>query len=315
MVRNRARTCEIRDFGGSLGMNLSQSSFGALFFCAITAASFAQHDRFAGVEFITTDLGNGIYRLEGTGGNIGLSVGNDGAFLIDDQFAPLTDKLLAAIAEITDKPVKYVINTHWHGDHVGGNANLAATGTVVVAHDNVRARMAAPGPKQYEEAALPVITFSDTNTYYLNGLKIHAFHVEHAHTDGDAIVQFADLNIVHAGDILFNGLYPYIDLDSGGSVDGYIAAMERLASICDNETKIIAGHGPLASKEDVLASIAMVKDAKKRVAALVRKGLSAEEVLAADPLSDYHEKWAWAFITAEKMTQILYTDASNNSRG
>ncbi len=291
-------------------MKISLSLFGIFIFSTLTVSAADQHDRFAGVEFTTTDLGHGIYRLEGSGGNIGLSIGEDGAFLIDDQFAPLTDKLLAAIRELTDKPVKYVINTHWHGDHVGGNANLAATGTVVVAHDNVRARMASPGPQQSEEAALPVITFSDTNTYYLNGHKIHAFHVEHAHTDGDAIVHFVDLNIIHAGDILFNGIYPYIDLNSGGSVDGYIAAMERLAAIADDNTQIIAGHGPLASKADVLRSISMVRDAQKRVASLVKAGKTLDEVMAADPLADYHADWSWAFINGERMTEILYNDAS-----
>lgn len=266
--------------------------------------------RFDAVEYSVTDLGQGIYRLEASGGNIGLSIGEDGAFLIDGQYAPLTPKLLKAVGDLTDQPVKFLINTHWHGDHVGGNANLAATGAVVAAHNNVRSRMAAPGPKQYPEEALPVITFSDTTTWYLNGLKIHAFHVEHAHTDGDAIIHIPEANIIHAGDILFNGLYPYIDLDSGGSVDGYIAAMEQLAELANEETQIIAGHGPLGNKADVKRSIALVKDAKSRVAALVKAGKSLDEVQAADPLADYHADWAWRFITAEKMTAILYRDAA-----
>ena len=273
-----------------------------------TALTANAQGRFDDVEYSVTDLGHGIYRLEGAGGNIGLSIGEDGAFLIDDQYAPLTPKLLKAIGNLTDKPVKYVINTHWHGDHVGGNANLAATGTVVVAHDNVRNRMAAPGEKQSPAEALPVITFSDSTTYYLNGQKIHAFHVAHAHTDGDSIIHFTDANIIHAGDILFNGLYPFIDLDSGGSVDGYIAAMERLAALADADTQIIAGHGPLASKADVERSIAMVRDGRARVEALVKGGMTLDEVLAADPLAGYHADWAWRFITAEKMTATLYRD-------
>lgn len=280
--------------------------------CVFSLPAFAQRGNFDDVEYEVTDLGHGIYMLVGSGGNIGLSIGEDGAFLIDDQFAPLTPKLLAAIGELTDAPVKYVINTHWHGDHTGGNENLAKTGTVIVAHDNVRARMAAPGRRQSSEKALPVITFSDTNTYYLNGIRIHAFHVEHAHTDGDAIVQFEGTDVIHAGDIVFNGIYPFIDLDSGGSVDGYIAAMEKLVAVSNENTKIIAGHGPLASRADVQKSIAMVKDAKSRIARLVTGNKSLEEVQQIDPLADLHEKWSWSFITGERFTEILYRDLSGN---
>lgn len=273
----------------------------------LSLTTFAQRN-FDSVEYKRTDLGHGIYMLEGSGGNIGLSVGEDGVFLIDDQFAPLTEKLLAAIAEVSDKPVRFVINTHWHGDHVGGNENLANKGAIIMAHDNVRVRMAAPGRRQYPEKALPLMTFSDTNTYHLNGRKIHAFHVHKAHTDGDTIVHFEDVNIIHAGDIMFNGIYPFIDLNSGGSVDGYLAALERLLAITDDETKIIAGHGPMASRKDVLASIKMISGAKAKVAELVKQGKSLEEVQAADPLSDLHEDWEWAFITGERFTQSLYRD-------
>ena len=273
-----------------------------------TLAAFADGPHEEEINYQVTNLGHGIYALAAQGGTIGLSIGEDGAFLIDDQFAPLTPKLLKAIGDLTDQPVKYVINTHWHGDHTGGNANLAQTGTAVIAHDNVRARMAAPGPKQSAAEALPVITFSDTTTYYLNGLKIHAFHVEHAHTDGDAIVHFPEVNIIHAGDILFNGLYPYIDLDSGGSVDGFIEAMERLIALADEETQIIAGHGPVGDRGAVERSLAMVKATKALVSELVDQGMSLEEVLAADPLADFHEDWAWAFITGARMTESLYND-------
>ena len=277
---------------------------------ALAAPALADDDRFASVEYTVTDLGHGIYRLEGSGGNIGLSIGEDGAFLIDDQFAPLTPKLLRANGDLTDKPVCYVVNTHWHGDHTGGNANLAATGTVVMAHDNVRSRMAAPGPRQSAPEALPVITFSDTTTYHLNGLTIHAFHVGHAHTDGDVIIHFKEANIIHAGDILFNGLYPYIDLDSGGSVDGYIAAMMQLYDLADGETKIIAGHGPLATRAHVKRAHDMLVDARNRIAALVAMEKSLPEILEADPLADYHDQWSWAFINGPRFTEILYNDAS-----
>ena len=280
-------------------------------FCFCITVS-AQRGNFDDVEYAVTDLGNGIYMLEGSGGNIGLSIGEDGAFLIDDQYAPLTPKLLAAIRELTEAPVKYVLNTHWHGDHTGGNENLAKTGAVIVAHDNVRSRMAAPGQRQSPQQALPVITFSDTHTHYLNGLQIQATHVASAHTDGDVLVNFVGTNVIHAGDILFNGIYPFIDLDSGGSVDGYIAAMEKLASLADTDTKIIAGHGPLATKQDVEKSIAVVKEAKSRIARLVAEKKTLEEVQQMDPLADLNEKWSWSFITGERFTQILYNDLSGN---
>jgi glyoxylase-like metal-dependent hydrolase (beta-lactamase superfamily II) len=277
--------------------------------CSLT---FGQGTDWDAIDYTITDLGHGIYRLEAAGGNIGLSVGEEGAFLIDAQYAPLAPKLQAAIAELTDKPVKFLINTHWHGDHIGGNTAVAATGAIVMAHDHVRARMAARGPKQAPAEALPVMTYSDATTFHLNGLRIHAFHVANAHTDGDTIVHFPDVNVIHAGDILFNGLYPFIDLGSGGSLDGYLAAMEMLVSMADDQTQIIAGHGPLGDKAAVERSIAMLKDAKGRVAKLVAEGLSKEEVLAADPLADYNADWAWRFITAERMTNTLYDELAGD---
>lgn len=284
-----------------------------LLICSVglTLPLFAHDDPYASAAYTVTELGHGIYRLEAMGGNIGLSVGEDGAFLIDDQYAPLAPKLRAAISKLTGQPVKFVINTHWHGDHTGGNASLAGTGTIVVAHENVRARMAAPGPKQAKDAALPILTFSDTTTYHLNGLKIHAFHVPKAHTDGDAIIHFPEVNIIHAGDILFNGLYPFIDLDSGGSVEGFLAAMERLVSLSDDTTQIIAGHGPLGSKADVEKSMAMIRDSRERVAQLVEAGKSLEEIQALDPLAPYHKEWSWRFIDGKRMTETLYRDLTD----
>lgn len=274
--------------------------------CVMHAAhSFAQMPDFDAVEITTTDLGHGIFMLQGFGGNIGVSVGKDGVFVIDDQFAQLAPKVLAAIAELSNKPIDYVINTHWHGDHTGGNAALGNAGAVIVAHDNVRVRLAS-APEPPGESALPVVTFSESTTFYYNGHEIHVLHPEIAHTDGDAVIHFRDIDVIHAGDILFNGLYPFIDLDSGGNIDGYLAALERLADLAGPETQIIAGHGPLASKVDVQKSIAMLTDAKRRVAKLIAEGKSLEEVKAADPLSNYHADWAWAFITGERMTEIYY---------
>ena len=290
----KTRLCLLLTFVSCLGLNVLNG----------------QGRNFDHVQYQTTDVGHGIYMLVGEGGNIGLCVGEDGVFLIDDQFAPLTPKLLTAIAKITDQPVDYVINTHWHGDHTGGNANLAKEGALIVAHDNVRARMSAPGRRQSPKEALPVITFSETTTFHLNGHEIHAFHPKNAHTDGDAIIHFKDVDVIHAGDVLFNGMYPFIDLNSGGSVDGYLAAMNRLADIAGPNTKIIAGHGPIAGKKDVQTSIRMLEKAKALVAKEVATGKNLEAVQAADPLADLHEDWAWAFITGERFTEILYNDLS-----
>lgn len=271
----------------------------------------------AEVVIKTTDLGNGIYMLEGQGGNIGLSVGNDGVFMIDDQFGQLTDKILAAVAAVSDKPVEYVLNTHWHGDHTGGNENFADRGAIIVAHDNVRKRLiegldrgegsvTPPAPA----AALPIITFSETTTFHWNDNEIFVYHFPEAHTDGDAIVVFKSLNIMHLGDTFFAGMFPFIDLASGGSVDGYIANLEAAAAYADENTKIIPGHGPLATKEDVTTMIAVLKGAQDKVRELVVLGMDEEAIVGANPLADYDD-YSWRFITTERMTRTIVQDLAH----
>jgi len=271
------------------------------------------------LSFKSTELAPGRFMLEGvggfTGGNLGVSTGEDGVVLIDDGLPPLTDKLLAAIGGLSSEPIAFLINTHVHGDHIGGNAALAHKGATIVAHDRLRARLLAVGMPGADgenvpapEDALPVVTFSDSVTFYLNGRSAHVFHVDYAHTDGDAVIHFSDDNVIHAGDVLFNHLFPFIDLDSGGSVDGFLAAQKRVLALCDDETKIIPGHGSLASKADLAAAIAMLEDAQGRVRALVGAGKSEEEILAANPLADYHDGWNWDFITTERMTRTLIRD-------
>lgn len=267
---------------------------------------------FDNVTINTIEVGGGVYMLEGRGGNIGVSIGEDGVFLIDDQFAPLAPKILKAIAGLSDKPVDYVINTHWHFDHTGGNEAIGETGAAIVAHDNVRVRMAAPGPRQSPEAALPVITFSDTTTFHYNGHEIHAFHPKNAHTDGDAVIVFRDLDIIHAGDVFFNGVYPFIDVSSGGSLDGYIAALEAVNALAGPATKIIPGHGPLADKAALEAAIAMLRDAKGRVSKLIGEGKSLDEVKAVKPLADYDEGWGNFFIKPDQMLEMLYSELSKS---
>lgn len=283
---------------------MSRAFIAAAALCLAATPALAQSD-FSDVEIKTTKVAAGVYMLEGAGGNIGLSVGEDGAFVIDDQFAPLNEKIMAAIAAVTDKPVEFLLNTHYHGDHTGGNELFGQSGAHIVAHDNVRARLAA-GEHPASADALPVITFSDTTTFYWNGHEIYVLHPERAHTDGDAIVIFRDINVVHMGDILFSGRYPYIDVDGGGGLNGYIAALEAMAGRIDDETKIIPGHGPLSTKADLEASTAMLKEVRKRVQALIDDGLDEEAVVAADPLADLNAQWSWEFIDGERMTRIAY---------
>lgn len=259
-------------------------------------------------------LSDNIYVLFGQGGNIGLSVGEDGTYIIDDQFAPLTDKINASIKKITDQPVKFVVNTHWHFDHTGGNENFGKQGAVIVAHDNVHRRMkkgqdmkaigrnipAAP------KAALPVITFDHEMSLQLNGDLMRAYHVENAHTDGDSIIFFEQDNILHMGDTYFNIGYPFVDLGSGGSIDGYIAALEKGLSLSDEQTQIIPGHGPMATKADMATYVAMLKDIRNKVAQLKASGKTLEEVIKAQPSKEYDAKNGKAFIKPGQIISFIY---------
>ena len=272
-------------------------------FSAISSIACAQRD-FSAVEITTEKAAEGIYMLQGAGGNIGLSVGADGAFVIDDQFAPLSEKIMAAIAEVTDKPVSFVLNTHHHGDHTGGNEQFGKSGAHIVAHDNVRTRLEVAGDAASK--SLPVITFSDTTTFHWNGDTIFIFHPENAHTDGDSIVHFQKANVIHMGDVFFAGRYPFIDVKSGGNLNGYIAALETALARINDETVVIPGHGPISRKADLMKSIALLKDIRTRVQALIDDGLDENAAVAADPLSDLNDEWAWGFISGERMTRAAY---------
>jgi cyclase len=258
--------------------------------------------------------GEGVHMLTGAGGNIGVSVGKDGVFLVDDQYAPLTPKILEALKTLDPRAPRFVLNTHWHGDHSGGNENMGQAGALLVAHDNVRLRMtqehflaafnskvppAAPG-------ALPVVTYGATVTFHINGEEIHAFHVPPAHTDGDSIVHFKKANVIHGGDTFFNGMYPFIDVTTGGNIDGMIAAADKVLAMAKADTKIIPGHGPLASKADLQAYRDMLAGVRSAVKPLVDAKKTLDEVKAAKPLAPFDAKWGGGFLKADVFTGIVY---------
>ncbi|MET1256135.1 MBL fold metallo-hydrolase [Aliikangiella maris] len=267
-------------------------------------------------SFKTTQVAPGLYMIAGvggfTGGNIGLSTGVDGVVMIDDSMPPLLGRMKDAISSITPKPVDFLINTHVHGDHTGNNEAMGKSGTRIVAHENLRLRMVnkgvmtsngdVPAPK----AALPVITFSHSMNFHLNDQDAKIFHVSEAHTDGDAVIYFKQANVIHTGDTMFSNMFPFIDFNNGGSLDGYIEAQKTIYKLANDKTKIIPGHGELATKADLKNSIEMLKESKKIIAELVAKGKSEEEIVALNPLAKFHDKWNWGFITTEKMTRQVY---------
>lgn len=283
----------------------------------LVASRAAGQQDFSKVEVKAEKLGDGVWMLTGAGGNLGVSAGEDGVVLIDDEYAPLTDRILAAIRTISAKPVRFLINTHWHGDHTGGNENLGKAGVLIFAHENVRKRMSVEHLSAFFKratpasppAALPVVTFTDSVTFHLNGDEIEAFHVPPAHTDGDTVIVFRKADVVHTGDLFFNGLYPFIDLESGGSVEGVVAATDRIYALCDAKTKLMPGHGPVATPADLRAYRDMVAGSYAAVKALVAQGKTKDEIVAAKPTAAWDEKWGKAFLKPEAWVSILWTDA------
>ena len=282
--------------------------------CSLWLGPVQAQQNFDKVEIKTEKLSPTTYVLFGAGGNIGVSVGDDALFIIDDQYAPVSAKIVAALKQISDKPIKFVLNTHWHGDHTGGNENMGNAGALIVAHDNVRKRMSteqfialfkskvAPSPK----AALPVVTFSTDVTFHLNGDEVYGFHVPKAHTDGDVIVQFRKSNVIHMGDVFFNGWYPFIDASSGGTPEGVIAAADRVLALSDDNTKIIPGHGPVCNKADLKNYRDMLSTVTGRVKALMKEGKKLEEIKAANPSKEFDEKWGKQFITPNAFMEMLF---------
>lgn len=255
----------------------------------------AQQDM-SNVEIIPHQLADGLYYLQGQGGNIGVSIGEDGVFLIDDQFAPLSQKILDAIAELTSEPVRFVFNTHNHGDHVGGNANMAAQGAVIFSHDNVRDRIRATFensmmPTAQERMSLPVVTFADNINFHLNGHNIHVFHLGPGHTDGDAFVYFKDLNFIHTGDVFRTNAYPRVDTTSGGSFFGIVDAYQALLDISNADTQFLPGHGVLSSQADVRDQLHMFITITNRVRSAIANGMSLAQIQAAGLTAEYDDRW------------------------
>ncbi len=255
-----------------------------------------------------------IYMLTGQGGNLGLFVGKDGTFLIDDQFAPLTEKIIAAIESVGGDLPKFLINTHYHGDHTGGNENFGKGGTLIVSHDNVRDRLLNGSfirefdmkRAGVDPVGLPVVTFSEDISFHLNGDTVHAIHIPHSHTDGDSIIHFRSSNVIHAGDVIFNGFYPFIDVSHGGSLRGMIAGVKKIVALSDGNTKIIPGHGPLTSPAELSSYLQMLETAYERLRKLKAEGKTAEEAIEAKPLADLEEEWGDGIFTGDKWIGIIY---------
>lgn len=269
------------------------------------------------VEMKTIPVSGGIYMLMGAGGNIGVSAGEDGVFLVDDQYAPLHPKIIDAVKKINSRPIRFVLNTHWHWDHTGGNELMGKAGVLIVAHDNVRKRMSTDqfvaafnrnNPASPKEA-LPIVTFNDTVTFHYNNDEIHAFHVEPAHTDGDAIIHFRRANVIHTGDVYTSTNYPFIDLSSNGSVNGFIIAAEHVLKLANPDTKIIPGHGPLSNAKELQRFRDMLVTIRDRISNQIRSGKTVEQIVASKPTAEFDE-WRKGTRSPEEFVKTVYQDLS-----
>jgi glyoxylase-like metal-dependent hydrolase (beta-lactamase superfamily II) len=291
----------------------------AVLLFALTACVVSAQDQdFSKVEIKVTKVSGNIYMLQGAGGNIAASVGADGIVIVDDQYAPLAEKIQAALTKlgITDKPVRFIINTHYHGDHTGGNAPFTNTGSTVIAQDNVRKRLESGGTagnggslkmemKPAEKAALPVITFEHDVTVHLNGEDIRALHFPAGHTDGDAVIFFPRNNVVHMGDDFVRYGFPFIDVASGGSVQGMAAAMEKASAELPKDVKVIPGHGDLSNLDDVRAFVQMLKETSAVVQKAINEHQTVEQMKQAKILEPW-QKWSGEFIDSDKFIETLY---------
>lgn len=276
----------------------------ALTLLLCSSVAHAQRD-FSNVDIIAHPVAGSVYYLEGAGGNIGVTIGEDGVVMIDDQYAPLTDRIVAAIRELTDQEIRFLINTHVHGDHTGGNENLGRMGVIILARDEVRVRLAQQSPA----AALPVLTYSDAITIHLNGEEVFAFPVPPAHTDGDTFIHFRDSDVIHAGDVFRTTAYPVIDTNNGGTLDGTLQALALLIGTAGPETRIIPGHGQVSDRLDVMAFRDMILDVRSRVAPLVDQGMSYADVVAANPTAAYNDRYG----DPDRFLRAVYSELGGES--
>jgi glyoxylase-like metal-dependent hydrolase (beta-lactamase superfamily II) len=274
----------------------------------------AQND-LSKVEIKSTQVAGNIYMLEGSGGNIGVSVGADGILIVDDQFAPLADKIRAALHKLGEGKLRYILNTHYHGDHTGGNRVFGTEGTIV-AHDNVRKRLSGEvkaagnnAPPQPPEA-LPVITFDNSLSVFFNGEEIRAMHVPHGHTDGDSVIYFTKANVVHMGDQFFNGMFPFIDLASGGDVEGYARNVEAVLGKIPANARVIPGHGPLANVDDLKKFSQMLNETIGIVRERMKAGKTLDQIKA-EGLPEKWNSWGQGFIKTPVWIETLYKGLSN----
>ena len=282
-----------------------------LILLALAPPALAQQD-LSKVEIKAQQLAPGVAVLFGAGGNIGVSYGEDGTILIDDQFAPLTAKIQQAVSNLGATPVKFLINTHWHFDHSGGNENLGKAGAIIMAHDNVRVRMAAGATvagnvtPPAAKAGLPVITYSDGLKLHLNGEEVRVIHVPAAHTDGDSFIHWTKSNVIHMGDLFMFGIsFPFVDTGSGGDVRGFVTAADKALAIANDQTKIIPGHGVVATKADLQNHRNMVAEVIAKIEAGIAAGKTLDQIKAARPADGYGIK-ADGFITADKFVETAY---------
>lgn len=298
-------------------MKLSKRFFVKTFLPAcllLSQSTFSQN--MDNVKITTTQVTDKIYMLQGQGGNVGVLVGNDGTLIVDGQFAPLTKKLQAAIADISDHPTQFLVNTHWHYDHSDGNENFGAAGAIIVSQENSRTRMTQDqvlqmsGYKQeaYSHEGLPKITFEESMTFHFNGETVNVFHVGPAHTDGDAVIHFVESNVFHTGDVFVRYGLPFIDQPNGGNVEGMIAFVEAIAALADDKTKIIPGHGQVSSKKDLLAYRDMLQSNTNKVKQLKDKGMNLQQITETNPLAEFRD----GFVTRDAFVKIIYDSLEAN---
>jgi cyclase len=297
------------------------------------------------VRLVVSEVAPGVSMIEGVdgfaGGNVGVSVGSDGVFIIDDELQTMTPKLRAALAQLSKQPVRFVINTHWHGDHSGGNTSFGQAGAVILAHDNVRQRLSAaelvdqakqleptkpgdeakPAADQVKPGAtrpgagLPVVTFSEDVTLHLNGDTVHAFHVPPAHTDGDVVVHFTSANVVHTGDLFVSRGYPFVDLGSGGNFEGFIHAADVILAVTNASTRIIPGHGPVVGRAELQAWRGVLDQIRQRVKKLIAEGKTLEQAIASKPTADLDAKVGGNFVSPERIVEAAYKSMSAGASG